>query len=127
VVDINGLGYALDELVFVIARLLSAGIITFAAGYIWYHQWFTERLRPTYVWSYVGICLSAVALFRWFVVLITIPQMSDFYEYIEPWLQPMTQTGYALLGMCFIVMTYTHIRARARHKRTHRELGSDDE
>jgi hypothetical protein len=119
VVDISVLGYALDSLIFVFFRLLSAGVVTVAAGYILYHQLFTKRLAPPFVWSYVGICLTIVAAFRWFVVFITIPELADFYKVVEPWLQPMTQAGYVLLGMSIVVLTFTHIKARERHYSQH--------
>jgi ABC-type nickel/cobalt efflux system permease component RcnA len=126
VVDTSGFGYALQDVIFVLFRVASAGVITGAAAYILWHQWFTERLSPTYVWNYVGICLTLVAVFRWFIVVVTMDQFSDFYEDIEPWLQPMTQAGYILLGMCFLVMTYTHIKAKERHMRHHHPVATDD-
>lgn len=105
------------ELIFAAFRLASAGVITGAAGYIIWHQLFTERLRPSYVWSYVGIVLTVVAAFRWFIVAIRTEQLEWLYPALQQWLQPLTQTGYVLLGICFIVMTYTHVRGRERHDR----------
>lgn len=113
----NVIGYALQDLIFVIMRLLSAGVITGAALYIGYHQWFSSRLAPTYVWSYVGICLTLVAFFRWFVVIIALPDFREVYDNVEPWLQPLTQAGYVLVGMCFFVITYGHIKGREAHHR----------
>lgn len=100
---------ALTDAVFALARIASAAAITGAAAYIAYHQWFTQRLRPTIVWNYVGIVLSFVAIFRWFVVFLLLPESSSVYHAIEAWLAPMTQTGYILLAMCFIVLTRCRI------------------
>lgn len=115
----NVIGYALQDFVFVAFRWLSAGIITGAAAYIVWHQMFDGRLKPTYVWNYVAVSLIVVATFRWFVILVTLPQMREFYDDIEPWLQPLTQAGYILMGMCFIVLTYASVKAREHRIRIH--------
>ena len=107
---------AINDLLFVVSRLMSAGVVTLAALYVSYsiHR---HRVTPVVVWWYVAFCLWTSMIFRWFVVWITMPEQAAVYEPYQAWLQPLTQTGYVLLAMAIVVMTYTHICARSRHYR----------
>jgi len=53
-----------------------------------------------------------VAIFRWSVVFLLLEQFSGWYIVMQPWLQPLTQTCYVLIGVAFAVLAYerTHHR-----------------
>jgi len=104
----------------ILLRFGSALSLTVAAGFIGYHHIKPFAMRPRVVWRYTLVIVTMLALWRWVVVALVWPEFwSGPASAITPWVQPINQALYTLLGVVFIVISYTHVSQLRRHYREH--------
>jgi hypothetical protein len=102
------------DLIEVVLRLTSALMLTvaafcIAAGLI--HR----RLYPLPTWAYIGAVVTVVAAWRWFVVaLLRAELFPDVAATVVPWIQPINQALYALIGFSILVLAWSNARLRRR-------------
>jgi uncharacterized membrane protein YuzA (DUF378 family) len=104
----------------ILMRFGSAISLTVAAAFIGFHHLHPKRMRPMVVWRYTLVIVIMLAAWRWIVVALVWPEVwPDIAAAITPWVQPINQALYTLIGMAFVVLSYTHVSQMRRHYREH--------
>ena len=98
-------------------RVGSSLVLTSAAAYLWYALW-ERRVRPSFVWGYLAMVVTLMAMVRWTVTLNFIGLLTpEQGETVAVWQPSINQSLYILLGMAVIILARTHIKSIGEHYR----------
>jgi len=102
-----------------VLRLAAALSLSAAFGVIAY-GFYTHNLVPKTVWVYFFAVVTLKMIWRWFVLSLWFtPDPEGLSAELVPWVQPINQTLYILMGIAIIMLVTTHITARAQHYDRH--------